>query len=208
MTRPELDWRFLLEGMMLPALCLLAGAALLGTTTIYRTRLDNRLEAERQELASIEQERNELISRRKAREQFSATYRELTASSIVGPDQRLQWVQAVRSSAASLGLPYLRYTTGPQEVFTAPYLMAGISAPVFDSPMDLQLGLVHEVDLLRLLDKLAASPGLFHVRSCKLERLERNTAAESNQANLSGSCQLAWFSIPSGSSLAAANHGE
>lgn len=208
MIKPDPDWGFLRQGMLLPAFCLLFGAALWGTTTIYRTRLDNTLESGRQELASIEQERNELISRRKAREQFAATYRQLTASSIVGPDQRLQWVQALRSSAESLGLPYLRYTTGPQEVFTAPYLMAGISAPVFDSPMDLQLGLVHEVDLLRLLDKLATSPGLFHVRSCKLERLEHNTAAESNQANLSGSCQLAWFSIPSGSSLAAANHGE
>jgi hypothetical protein len=130
MIKPDPDWGFLRQGMLLPALCLLLGAALWGTTTIYRTRLDNTLETGRQELASIEQERNELISRRKAREQFSATYRQLTASSIVGPDQRLQWVQAVRSSAASLGLPYLRYTTGPQEVFTAPYLMAGISAGI------------------------------------------------------------------------------
>lgn len=208
MIRPDPDWGFLRQGMLLPSLCLLVGAALWATTTVYRTRLDNTLEAERQELASIEQERRELISRREAREEFSATYRQLAASTIVGADQRLQWVQALRSSAASLGLPYLRYTTGPQEVFSAPWLVAGISAPVFDSPMDLQLGLVHEVDLLRLLDKLAESPGLFHVRSCKLERLERNTAAESNQANLNGSCQLAWFSIPSGSSLAAANHGE
>ncbi|MCB1597999.1 MAG: hypothetical protein KDI87_09825 [Gammaproteobacteria bacterium] len=208
MTRPELDWRFLLEGMMLPALCLLAGAALLGTTTIYRTRLDNRLEAERQELASIEQERKELISRREARKQFSAIYRQLTGSGIVGPDRRLQWVQALRGSAATVGLPYLRYTTGPQEVFAAPYLVAGISAPVFDSPMDLQLGLVHEADLLRLLDKLAEAPGLFHVRSCNIERLERNAPPESDQANLSGSCQLAWFSIPPGTSLAAVNQGE
>lgn len=208
MIKPDPDWGFLRQRMLLPLLCLLVGTALWSTTTVYRTRVDNTLEAERQELASIEQERKELIRRREAREQFSNTYRQLTASGIVGPDQRLQWVQALRSSAASLGLPYLRYTTGPQEVFTAPYLMAGISAPVFDSPMDLQLGLVHEMDLLRLLDKLAASPGLFHVRSCKLERLERNTAPESNQANLTGSCQLAWFSIPSGSSLAAANHGE
>ncbi|MDQ1302734.1 MAG: hypothetical protein QG595_717 [Pseudomonadota bacterium] len=208
MTRPDPDWGFLRQGMLLPALCLLAGTLLWTTTTIHRTRLDNALEAERQALAGIEQERQELISRREAREKFSAVYRQLTASGIVGPDQRLQWVQALRSSTSSLGLPYVRYSTGPQEVFTAPYLMAGISAPVMSSPMELQLGLVHELDLLRLLDKLAASPGLFHVRGCELERLESSTPAESGRANLSGSCQLSWFSIPAGSSLAAANNGE
>lgn len=208
MTRPDPDWGFLRQGMLLPALCLLAGTVLWATTTVYRARLDDALEAERQELAGIEQERRELISRREARENFSAVYRALTASGIVGPDQRLQWVQALRSSTSSLGLPYVRYSTGPQEVFIAPWLMAGINAPVMSSPMELQLGLVHELDLLRLLDKLGASPGLFHVNACSLERLERNTPPEANQVNLSGSCQLNWFSIPVGSSLAALNDGE
>ena len=208
MTRPDPDWEFLRQGMLLPALCLLFGTALWGTTTVYRTRLDSVLETERMELANLEYERKELISRREAREQFSATYRQLTHSGIVGPDHRLQWVQAVRSSTASLGLPYLRYSTGPQEVFTAPYLMTGISAPVLSSPMNVQLGLVHEIDLLRLLDKLAESPGLFHVSSCKLERLVRNAPPESDQANLTGSCELTWFSIPAGSSVAALQHGE
>jgi hypothetical protein len=207
MTRPDPDWSFLRQGMLLPALCLLGGTVLWAGTTMYRGRLDMQLEAERQELASIEQERRDLISRRQAREQFSALYRELISRGIVGPDQRLQWVQALRSSTSSLGLPYVRYSTGPQEVFTAPWLLAGVSAPVMSSTMELQLGLVHELDLLRLLDRLAESPGLFHVRSCELERLESNTPPESGRANLSGNCRLSWFSIPAGSSMAAANNG-
>lgn len=66
MIKPDPDWGFLRQGMLLPAFCLLLGAALWGTTTIYRTRLDNTLETGRQELASIEQERNELIAARRA----------------------------------------------------------------------------------------------------------------------------------------------
>lgn len=208
MIRPDPDWVFLRQGMLLPALCLLVGTALWGTTTAYRTRLDNALEAERQGLASIEQERKELISRRQAREQYSAIYQQLTASGIVGPEQRLQWVQSIRSSTESLGLPYVRYTARPREPFEAPYLLAGMTAPVVSSPMDIQLGLVHEMDLLRLIDSLASSAGLFHVRSCQLERLARDTAPASDQANLTGSCELTWFSIPAGSSVAAVNPEE
>lgn len=208
MIKPDPDWVFLRQGILLPALCLLVGTALWGTTTVYRTRLANTLEAERQELSSIEQERKELISRREAREQYSAIYQRLTASGIVGPEQRLQWVQAIRTSTESLGLPYVRYSARPRETFEAPYLMSGMTAPVIGSPMDVQLGLVHEMDLLSLIDSLARTAGLFHVRSCQLERLARGTAPASDKANLTGSCELTWFSIPAGSSVAALNHGE
>jgi hypothetical protein len=208
MIRPDPDWVFLRQGMLLPALCLLVGTALWGTTTMYRTRLTNTLETERQELASIEQERKELISRREAREQYSAIYQQLTTDRIVGPEQRLQWVQSIRTSTESLGLPYMRYSARPQEAFEAPYLVNGMTAPVISSPMDIQLGLVHEMDLLRLIDSLASSAGLFHVRSCQLDRLARDTGPASDQANITGSCELTWFSIPASSSVAAVNHEE
>ena len=112
MIRPDPDWVFLRQGMLLPALCLLVGTALWGTTTMYRTRLTNTLETERQELASIEQERQELISRREAREQYSAIYQQLTTDRIVGPEQRLQWVQRSARSTRVPG-PAVHALLGP-----------------------------------------------------------------------------------------------
>ena len=104
MTRPDPDWGFLRQGMLLPALCLLAGTLLWATTTIYRTRLDNALEAERQALAGIEQERQELISRREAREQFSAVYRRTHG-------QRHRWPRS--APAVGPGTPQQHQQPGP-----------------------------------------------------------------------------------------------
>jgi hypothetical protein len=79
-----------------------------------------------------------------------------------------------------------------------------VTAPVLVSQMDLQLGLVHEIDLLRLLARLREAPGLLQVRSCNLEMLAAETAPQPDKANLTGSCQLNLYSIPREATLAAA----
>ena len=204
MALPDLDLSSLRRGALVPVVALLAGLILWGTTTAYRSRVEHALAAEQQSLASLEQERRDLTSRRDAQRQFAATYQRLADEGLIGRDQRLQWVQALRDRATTLGLPYVRYSTGPERPFEAPWLVPGMSAPVMSSTMEVQVGLVHELDLFRLLDKLRSSPGLFHVRTCTLERMAREALPEPDKANLSGTCQLDWFSIPRGGSVAVA----
>lgn len=204
MSLRDLDWDYLRQGLTRSFLLLLAGAILWGASLAYLTHLTSSLEAERQSLASLEQERNDLTSRREARRQFAAIYEQLQADGIFGGDQRLAWVQDARNAGTALGLPYLRYTTSPQRAFEAPWLVPGVSAPVTVSMMELQMGLVHEQDLLRLFARLHESPGMFQVQSCALERLGRDVAPEPDKANVTGNCQLAWFSLPKEASLASA----
>ena len=61
MIKPDPDWGFLRQGMLLPGLSLPVGAALWRTTTIYRTRADKTLNEQRQEQATTEQKLKELI---------------------------------------------------------------------------------------------------------------------------------------------------
>ena len=204
MNLRDLDWQYLRQGLTRSFLILVAGAARWGASMFYRTELTGKLATERQSLAGLEQERGDLTSRREARRQFAAIYGQLKANGVVGGDQRLIWVQNARDAGAALGLPYLRYTTSPQRAFEAPWLVPGISAPVTVSMMELQMGLVHEQDLLRLFARLRESPGLFQVESCSLERLGQDATPEADKANVTGTCQLAWFSLPKETTVAAA----
>ncbi len=204
MSLRDLDWHYLRQGLIRSFLLLLVGVILWGASVAYRTHLTGSLETERQSLASLEQERNDLTSRREARRQFAAIYEQLQADGVFGGDQRLVWVQNARDAGTALGLPYLRYTTSPQRAFEAPWLVPGVSAPVTVSMMELQMGLVHEQDLLRLFARLRESPGLLQVQSCALERLGRDASPEPDKANVTGTCQLAWFSLPKEAVLAAA----
>ena len=204
MQRHDVDWQYLRQGLTGPLVLLLVGAMLWGASTVYRAWLTDHLDTDRQSLASLELERSDVTSRRDARRQFAAIYGQLQADGVVGGDQRLNWVQDARDAGNALGLPYLRYTTSPQRAFEAPWLIPGVSAPVTVSVMELQMGLVHEQDLLRLFARLRESPGLFQVQSCALERLGQDATPEPDKANITGTCQLAWFSLPRETTLAVA----
>jgi hypothetical protein len=205
MGRLDLDWAHLRQGLLGPALLLLACAVVWGATTVYDSRATATLTGEQQVLASLEAERNDLTERREARRRFAELYQQLVIDGVVGPEQRLAWIQATRDAGRELQLPYLRYTTIPQRPFEAAWLVPGETAPVLVSQMDLQLGLVHELDLFRLLARLRAAPGLLQVESCSLEMLAADTAPQADKANLTGGCKLNLYSMPREATLAAAN---
>lgn len=205
MNLRDLDWMHLRQGLLAPALLLLVCALAWGATTAYGSRVTATLEAERQSLASLEAERSELTGRREAHRRFAALYQQLSVAGVVGPEQRLAWIQATRDAGRDLQLPYLRYTTGPQQPFEAEWLVPGLTAAVLVSQMEVQLGLVHELDLLRLVARLRAAPGLLQVESCSLELLSADAPPQADKANLTGSCKLNLYSIPREATLAAAN---
>lgn len=205
MNPRDLDWAYLRQGLQGAALLLLVCAVVWGATTAYRSRAITTLATEQQTRSDLEAERGELTERREARRKFARIFEQLSVNGVVGEEQRLALVQATRTAGREFRLPYLRYTTGPQQLFLAPWLVAGVAAPVRVSVLDLQLGLVHEVDLLRLLEQLNGAPGRPEVVSCSLELLGVDKAAEPDKANLGGNCQLAMYSIPRESTLVAAN---
>lgn len=195
MTARDIDWRFLFERLGGPLALLLAASLLWAGSTAYRSGSGAKLEAERANLDGLDQQHQELVERRIARQEFGRQYADLQRRGIVGPDQRLAWVQAARQAQQDLGLPYLRYTTGPQRLFHAPWLDSGNREPVQVSTMEIQAGLVHEQQLLQLLDQLQRATGLMQVRGCALERLAADAAPQPGKANVAATCQLGWFAI-------------
>ncbi len=205
MNPPEIDWLYLRQGLLGAGLALLVCALVWGGTTLYHTRATNILAAEQQRLGGLEAERSELTQRREALRKFAQIYQQLSLDGVVGSEQRLAVIQATRLASENLRLPYLKYTTNPQQAFEAPWLIPGETAPVLVSQLDLQLGLVHELDLLRLLGEIRNAPGRPQVLSCSLEMLGQDLAPDPDKANLTGNCQLALYSIPRESALVAAN---
>jgi hypothetical protein len=137
--------------------------------------------------------RRQTATDRQIAETYASRYVALVERGAVGEEQRLGWADTLRRLANELRLPYVRFSGGPRRPVGPEHLPAD-AASALVSPMDLQLGLVHEGDLLRLLDGLHEAPGLFTVQGCRLER-STGVAPEPGRANVSGSCQLQWLSI-------------
>lgn len=105
---------------------------------------------------------------------YLKAYRELERIGFVGAEQRLNWVESLRSANLQAGLLGVDYELTAQEPF--PYVPKDnpVGDRVKHSRMRLNFGLLHEGDLMRLFRSLSAlQPGLFVLNSCSLDRAGR-----------------------------------
>jgi hypothetical protein len=198
MKASDLDWDYLRQGMVLPLAFAVAGLVAFGASYGYGASGLRALAEREQRLAELDAARLELASRVQARERFSRRFEALAAAGVTGAEQRLAWAQAFSDVAARLGLPYLRYTALPREQGAA-QLPTGETVAVGVSTVEVQAGVVHELDLLALFDALRAAPGLLQVAGCSIERADGAAGADAPlapRANLAANCQLRWVTIP------------
>jgi hypothetical protein len=129
---------------------------------------------------------------------FTPPYRELERRGLVGEEQRLSWVDALRTANADTQLYGVDFEVGPQQPYAhAAELDAG-SLQMQQSLMKLRFGLLYEDDLIRFFRRLAAeNVGTFSVNQCSLQRLATAEPFQAaNQPMLKAECELAWITIP------------
>lgn len=195
----DIDWRYLRRGMALPAAVLIAGIAVFVVSEVIERHSRQVLEMTQDRLATAEQLRNERSGKTAAATEFAAAYRTLVKTGVIGEEHRLERIQLLRNAVESLQLPYTRYVVSEQHMFEAPYLHTGLTSPVFASTLRLQLGLGHELDLLRLIARLRDGPGLLHVTTCDLTRVQEAGELTVSKPNIVGDCSMEWLSIPASS---------
>ena len=120
----------------------------------------------------------------------------LTERGILGEEQRLNWMETLRKTKASLKLPVLLYKIYPRQIRQSDWSGGLGDYEVFASTMEISAQLLHEEDLLRLLDELARRAlGTFLVDSCSLSRVNEETQLDITKPNLSARCELSWVTL-------------
>lgn len=146
-------------------------------------------------LARASEEQQEL---RDKIERFQA----LKARGYIGPEQRLDWIEAIARIKAARGILKLDYEFAPQRPADASLLPGGAAAGGFEvmsSPMQLQILLLHEGELLTFIGELrSAVQALVKVRSCTVERIAPGSAGRGNLAQLKADCALEWITLREG----------
>ena len=95
-------------------------------------------------------------------------------------------------------MPRVSYAIEPQLQVVAPVqsIMAGEEIQIHLSRLQLEVGLVHELDLLRLIDEVQRNaPGLIKVDSCNLAWQAESAEKVGVGANILANCSLLIFSV-------------
>ena len=125
--------------------------------------------------------------------QKSAIFSTLQKRGVIGEEQRLEWVELLKEIRDTHRLIDLQYEIAPQRRLDT---TLGNDFTFFSSTMKVQLKLLHEQDLTRLLNDLRQrASALIQVKSCNLSRLPHGTTDSGTHAQLQADCQIDWITL-------------
>ncbi|HEX5057183.1 MAG TPA: hypothetical protein VFX02_11890 [Gammaproteobacteria bacterium] len=130
--------------------------------------------------------------------QYIDRYIRLSEKGIVGDEQRLSWIEVLQDVNKRLQLSSLQYEISPQQKAELPFnLPRNIELNV--SQMKLSAGLLHEGDLIELLEtlKLRAN-GFYALDSCELATQlgsHRSLRYQPGVPFITMDCTLSWYTV-------------
>jgi hypothetical protein len=198
MKASELDWNYIRQFTLIPTITFVLAVAVLFVSMHVQgsqAKLHEQLTADQ---AVMQEDYDALVDRRRIVDRYHRRYRQFSEQGFVGMESRLDWIETLRAKTSELTLPRVSYALQPQLKAIAPVqsIMAGDDISIHVSNLDLEMGLVHELDLLRFVDELQQhAPGLIKVDRCYMSwqgEGRENLAAESN---ILANCSLQIYSV-------------
>jgi hypothetical protein len=182
--------------LALLALVAIAGAAVVTLTRTQIIKDSRTLTAQESQLRDARTRYQRSGDERELIVRFMGPYEELRKRGLIGPEQRINWLDALRASNQQAQLFGTEYQIGTQQ----PYPFAqDFNAPklgMYQSVMKLTMRLAHEGELMRFVRSLESqNVGMFEVNQCILERAAVTSATVRVQPNLVAECELAWITI-------------
>lgn len=197
MNKRSLDWRYLGKDMLLPV-CTLGGAlVVLALTVWFHGVHENQYAQYSTNQRHMHSNYDALVVRKRILDKYHQRYHDFHKSGFVGRESRLDWVESIRAAADDLNLPNVTYTLDPQVPVAPPVTSARASSnmQIHASSIKLDIGLLHELDLLRFFDKFQnGAPGIMKVDECAMMR-QGGAGAETKEARITATCKLSVFSV-------------
>lgn len=120
-------------------------------------------------------------------------YRRLDQMGFVGPEQRINWIDALRYANQKGALFGINYDISARKAYPHAAAMNPGQLMVSHSLMKLRFQMLHEEDLPKFFAHLSEpNAGVFVVNACNLRRTSSAPAARF-APNMSAECELAWI---------------
>lgn len=129
---------------------------------------------------------------------YLPAYRELEKQGFIGAEQRINWLDALRTTNQAHQMFGVEYQIAAQQPYPSATGIDNGQFQLRQSPMKLSFKLLHEGDLMRFFTTLAQlKVGVFTLEECTLQRIGNNIPTIRYQPTLQAECQLNWLTITS-----------
>lgn len=194
MKPSRVHWLVLRAPLLVLLSVMVVAFALVYYTTQSSAASGAQLARENTALNSIRQKTAQADQEKQIIERYRDAYEKLSRSGTIGPEQRVNWLDALRAAnqaAKTLGVDYQL----SQQV-TSPIKLDAAGFKLQQTNMKINIKLLHEEDLQNFLRALEAQQaGLYLVQRCSLSRSGNSTFSVRFEPKLSAECELAWLSL-------------
>ena len=198
MARFDIDWAYIGRHTAVPLASAIVAAAVLGAGMWFHAQQTLTLSQLNSDQNAMHEEYAELLYRRQLDDRYHRRYERFQTLGFVGAESRLDWIETMRLASNELTLDRVSYAIEPQLDVIAPVasVHTGDDLSLHLSRVQVQMGLLHEVDLLRFFDDLQSkAPGLITVDRCDLEWDVDPRAPLDVRANIRADCSVLIFSL-------------
>lgn len=178
------------------AVVVIAGAAAVSWTRAEITKGQRALSAQENVLKEARTRFQRSGDERDLIVRFLPSYQELRNRGLIGPEQRINWLDALRNTNQQARLFGAEYQVSTQQAYPYAQELNAARLGMAQSIMKLNLRLAHEGELMRFFRQLEnQNAGAFDINECVLERASAAATPFNAQPNLRAECELAWITI-------------
>jgi len=186
------DFPLIRKALIVLVASLLLSAALVGAgRTILIKQQDGMSQAQAQR-SDANNKRRQAENDKQEIQDYQPKFVTLRERGFIGEERRLDWMEHIQHIRESRKLLPITYEVSAQQVFRVGPEVPIDSLELRGSKMKLQMGLLHEGDLLNFLDDLKHK-GFYTVQECKVKRA--GTEPESAHLPLAAECVIYWLTL-------------
>jgi hypothetical protein len=192
----KIDWSILKKSLILFCLSFVISGTLIGTSYYFNSNLNREYNNNKSIFQSISRRYLDVDQEEKLLRDYYPQFVKLYKQGIIGREKRLNWIEALRQASEKIRLPSLNYSINSQEEHIPEYSINYSGYTLYRSSMELNLGLLHEGDLFKLIDYMnRAADGIYTISECSFSMNGREIQFEKDAANISVQCLLNWITI-------------
>ncbi|MGQ0443387.1 MAG: hypothetical protein ACT4OH_08125 [Methylophilaceae bacterium] len=128
--------------------------------------------------------------------QYLPIYNDLLIMGFIGEERRIEWIEQLRQIHAQHKLFSIDYQIGLQEPYSPSFIPSMGNFSMQRSIMRLNLDMLHEGDLINLLDGLHEQTAPLIVRDCEIKRpIGAIVNTKNLTSNLKAACEIDWLTL-------------
>ena len=190
------DWRKLRFPIIGLVAALILVGALVSIADQYRLKNELALQTQQNNLNQARQKYQSSGLEKETIIQYLPVYNGLLASGFIGEEHRIEWIETLRQIHAQHKLFSIDYRIGLQENYKPSFLPNMGNFTLHRSVMSLKLDMLHEGDLLALLDGLRTQTTPYMVRDCEIKRpISAAVNIKTIAVNMQANCEIDWLTL-------------